>query len=72
VPGWLGFGDGPRAFSGSVSFGAMTSATHPGEIFGRLAFGFFAVLLAAGAVYSRWRWLRSIFGSSDGGGGDAG
>jgi hypothetical protein len=55
-----------------MSFGGITSTTHPGEIFGRLAFGFFAVLLAAGAVYSWWRWLRSIFGSSDGGGGDAG
>ena len=72
VPGWIGFGDGPRAFSGSVSFGAMTSATHPGEMAGRIAFGFFAVLLAVGAVYCWWRWLRSVFASTDGGKSDAG
>ena len=67
VPGWIGFGEGPRAFSGSISFGAMTSATHPGEMAGRIAFGFFAVLLAVAAVYSWWRWLRSVFGSSQDG-----
>ena len=72
VPGWIGFGAGPREFGGSMSFGGITSTAHPGEIFGRIAFGFFAVLLAAGAVYSWWRWLRSIFSSSDGGAGDAG
>jgi hypothetical protein len=70
VPGWIAFGDGPRAFSGSVSFGAMTNAAHPGEMAGRIAFGFFAVLLAAGAVYSWWRWLRSVFGPGDGTGED--
>lgn len=73
VPGWIGFGSGPRVFGGSVSFGAITSESHPGEIAGRIAFGFFAVLIGLCAAYVWWRWLRSLFsadedGSDDGAG----
>lgn len=67
IPGWIAFGSGPRVFGGSVSFGAMTSATHPGELFGRIAFGFGAVLLGLAAIYVWWRWLRSLFVRDDDG-----
>jgi len=65
VPGWIGFGSDPRVFGGSVSFGSMTSTTHPGEIAGRVAFGFFAVLIGLCAAYIWWRWLRSLFSADD-------
>ncbi|CAN0175586.1 unnamed protein product, partial [Phaeothamnion confervicola] len=58
IPGWIAFGSGPRVFGGSISFGAMTSATHPGEMVGRIAFGFGAVLLGLCAAYVWWKWLR--------------
>jgi hypothetical protein len=65
VPGWIAFGSGPRVFGGSFSFGGVAGATHPGEIAGRIAFGFFAVLLGLFAAYAWVRWLRSVFGSGD-------
>ncbi len=65
VPAWVAFGPGPRAFSGSVSFGALTSATHPGATTGRIVFGIGAVLVGALAAYAWVRWVRSLFGPRD-------
>jgi hypothetical protein len=67
IPGWIAFGPGPRVFGGSVSFGAITSATQPVASTGRIVFGIAAVLVGLFAAYAWVRWLRSVFGARDAG-----
>jgi hypothetical protein len=65
IPGWIAFGPGPRVFGGSLSFGVVTSATHPGESTGRVVFGVAAVVVGLFAAYAWVRWLRLVCGSRD-------
>ena len=65
VPGWIAFGPGPRVFGGSVSFGGVMDATHPGATTGRIVFGVAAILVGLFAAYAWVRWLRSVCGSCE-------
>jgi hypothetical protein len=59
---WVAFGPGERHFSGSINGIGFV----PGELFGRAAFGFFAVILDICAI---WMWIdlcRRAFGLSTG------
>jgi hypothetical protein len=67
IPGWIAFGPGPRAFSGSVSIGVITNATQPDASTGRIVFGIAAVLIGSFAAYAWVRWLRSMFDPPDAG-----
>lgn len=62
IPGWIAFGAGERVFGGGLSFGGITSATHPNEMTGRIVFGAAAILVGLFAAYGWVRWLRSMRG----------
>ena len=65
IPGWIAFGPSPREFSGSVSIGVVTSATHPGDSTGRIVFGIAAIVGGLIAAYAWARWLRSVIATRD-------
>ena len=53
---WVGFGPGPRAFSGSVAIGPVAVGGGGGETIGRIVFGAMGVVVALIAVLA-WRRL---------------
>jgi len=53
---WVGFGPGPRAFSGSASIGPLAVGGGGGETIGRIAFGAMGVVVSLIAVLA-WRRL---------------
>jgi hypothetical protein len=55
---WIAFGPGPRSFGGGLSLGLVSLGFQPGELFGRIVFGVFAVLLNLFTVFA-WLALRS-------------
>ena len=57
---WIAFGPGPRHFSGGVSVGGLgVTGLATGEVAGRVAFGFGALLLDAVIVTAVVRWWRA-------------
>ena len=64
--GWIAFGPGPRAFSGSVSFGSISTAAPSDASAGRFVFGIAAVLIGLCAVFAWVKWLRALFAQSQG------
>jgi hypothetical protein len=59
---WVAFGPGERKFSGGISFGGIGTGFQPGELFGRIFFGFFAVILDIVAIlvwFDKYRRLSS-------------
>jgi hypothetical protein len=60
---WIAFGPGERKFGGGVSFGPIGVGFQPGELFGRAAFGFFAVVLDIFAIVMWVVLFKSVFGS---------
>lgn len=66
VAGWIAFGPGERAFSGSGSVGPVTARGSGGsESLGRWVFGFGAVLTGAFAVYGLVYGLRRLIRGRD-------
>lgn len=57
---WVAFGPGERKFTGNI----MGTRWMPGELFGRVAFGFFAILLDIFAVAMWIGVLRRLGGAS--------
>lgn len=55
---WIAFGEGERHFSSSVSGFGISSISAAGETGGRLAFGFFALVMDWILVWSLIRTLR--------------
>jgi hypothetical protein len=59
---WVAFGPGERKFSGGISLGGIGTGFQPGELFGRIVFGFFAVVLDIVAIlvwFDKYRRLSS-------------
>ncbi|OIQ97007.1 hypothetical protein GALL_209500 [mine drainage metagenome] len=56
---WVAFGAGERQFSSSSSFLGITTGGASGEIEGRVAFGFFAVLMDLMVVLVPLRLLKN-------------
>jgi hypothetical protein len=56
---WIAFGPGERKFGGGVSLGPIGVGFQPGELFGRAAFGFFAVVLD---IFAILMWVLLIRG----------
>jgi hypothetical protein len=61
VFGWIGFGSGPRSFSMTVGIGNVATHGTGSETGGRIAFGAFAVLVAALAVAIWWSFAKALF-----------
>jgi hypothetical protein len=58
IPGWIAWGDGPRNFSASIG---IFSIDNIGDIsFGRIAFGFVAVLIGLFAAFVWLAWLKKL------------
>ncbi len=60
VFGWVAFGPGPRQFSTTVATPFLTYYPRSGELTGRIAFGFGAILLAAMFVACGVAGLRQL------------
>ena len=58
---WVGFGSGPRTFSGSASIGGFATSTAPDTSTGRIVFGAAGVLIGLCAAYMWVKWLRTLF-----------
>ena len=59
---WVAFGPGERKFSGGISFGGISTGFQPGELFGRIVFGFFAVILDIVAILVWFEKYRRLSG----------
>jgi uncharacterized membrane protein YcjF (UPF0283 family) len=62
---WVGFGPGPRTFSGSASIGGFATNTAPDASTGRIVFGAAGVLIGLCAAYMWVKWLRTLFAKTD-------
>ena len=59
IPGWIAWGEGPRSFSASIGlFGSGFSISDIS--FGRIVFGFSALLLGLFALFAWLAWIRKL------------
>ena len=59
IPFWLAFGTGPRAFTGSGT-GFVSSPGFDMASVGRIVFGLIAVMMAAFAAFTWWKWAATL------------